>query len=1126
MGAVIMRRAGRETRTTHGSRKPHAASLAKAQPESSRSGRRSRTSLAFPIVGVGASAGGLEAFSQVLEGLPDKVNMALVLVQHLDPFYKSMLAEILARKTKIPVVEAADGTRVLPNHVYVIPPNKMLTISKKILHLDPRPPSGEKYSPIDNFLVSLADDQKERAVGVVLSGTAQDGIWGLRTVKEQGGITIAQEASTAVHSELPRSAANAGVVDLILAPGQIAKELDRLSQHPFIPVVSKLVKEEDVLPQGSLEIIFDLLKNRTGVDFRLYKQTTIRRRILKRMAVLRMDKMEEYAQDIRTNPAEVDTLYQELLVSVTGFFREPKTFQAIESSILPLLLKNRARGETIRVWAPGCSTGEEAFSIAMTLAEYLDSHHLNNPVQIFATDVNDRVLQKAREGVYRDVHGVPLRLLRRYFHRVDASYQVNKQIRGTVVFAKQNVVADPPFSKMDLIICRNLLIYLTPVLQKKLLPILHYSLKPGGFLVLGDFESIDGFSNLFKSVDKKRKIYLKKEMPAILAPILLEPGMSSMGPEHKQTNKSQTSPEADVSREVDRILLGKYSPSSVIVNDDMEVIQFRGRTGFFLEPAPGKPNLNVLNMVREGLMGPLRAAIHHAKGTDKVFRREGIRMRQNGAYATVNIEVTPLKTSHAMLVTFEEGESAVGPLRNLREPPVPKGQKSLRELRSSHLQLQQELASTKEYLQSIIEDKEASNEELKAANEEIQSSNEELQSTNEELETAKEELQATNEELNTINEELQHRNVELVRVNDDLLNLLGNINSPVIMMGNDLRIRRVNPQAERMFRLQSSDIGQPIANIRLGLEISDLAGLLSGVLADMAPKDMEVSDNKGKWYLLSARPYRTADNKIDGVVMTLYDIDKTKRTEQTYKAKYEEYAQIAEEQAAKLSEATRLSAIGETAGMVGHDLRNPLQTILNTVHLAKEKLTADDKHPVYGSVDFERLLENIRDQATNMNRVVSDLQDYAKILKPSLTEVKLDSLIGETLESLRVPKNVKVSRKITETLAVKADQHMLRRVLINLLTNALDAMPSGGGLTIQAERNEKAALIRVIDTGEGIRKEALTKVFSPFYSTKSNGTGLGLAVAKRLTEAQGGSITVSSEQGKGSIFSVEIPLAL
>ncbi|MBO0888596.1 hypothetical protein J2P12_05790, partial [Candidatus Bathyarchaeota archaeon] len=769
MCAVIMKHATRRRRVKPKSGMSPGARPASAGTHIASGKRRSKKSLAFPIVGVGASAGGLEAFSKLLEGLPDTVNMAIVLVQHLDPYYKSMLVQILTRKTKIPVVEATDGTRVRPNYVYVIPPNRMLTISKQTLHLDPRPPTGEKYSPIDNFLMSLAEDQKERAVGVVLSGTARDGIWGLRMIKEQGGITIAQEASSAVQSELPTSAANAGVVDLILTPDQIAKELVRLSHHAFIPVISELVKEEDVLPQGSLEIIFELLKNKTGVDFRLYKQTTIRRRILKRMAVLKIDKMEDYAQYVKQNAGEVDTLYQEILVSVTGFFREPKTFQAIETSILPVLFKNRERGAAIRVWVPGCSTGEEAYSVAMTLAEYLNSHHLDNTIQIFASDVNDKVLQRAREGVYRDVHGVPPRLLRRYFHKVDASYQVNKWIRGMVVFARQNVVADPPFSRMDLVMCRNLLIYLTPVLQQKLLPLIHYSLKPGGFLVLGDFESISGFSNMFKSVDRKRKIYEKKEVPALLAPALLEPTVATLGTKQRQAGKTVVTPEAEISREADRILLGKYSPSSVIINNDMEVIQFRGRTGLFLEPAPGKPNLNVLNMVREGLMGPLRTAIHNAKGTGKVVRREGIQMRQNGAYSTVNIEVTPLKTSHCILVTFEESETTNASSKALKRPVLTKGEKGAKVLRDSYLEVQQELTSTKEYLQSIIEDKEAANEELKAANEEVQSSNEELQSTNEELETAKEELQATNEELNTINDELQHRNADLVRVNDDLL---------------------------------------------------------------------------------------------------------------------------------------------------------------------------------------------------------------------------------------------------------------------------------------------------------------------------------------------------------------------
>ena len=462
----------------------------------------------FPIVGIGASAGGLEAFTQLLRELPSDVNMALVLVQHLDPTYKSMLTELLSRTTNLTVLEVTDGVRVKPRHVYVIPPNTAMTISERVLHLTARVEVEGKHMPIDHFLLSLAKDQKSRAIGVILSGTSMDGIQGLRAIKDEGGITIAQDEKSAKYYDLPRSAVAAGCVDLVLRPEDIAQELVKLSRHPYVPYL-ETEGAENLLPQSDLEKIFGLLRKATKVDFADYKHATIKRRILRRMLILKTEKMEDYLKYLQTNPGELGSLFQDILISVTGFFREPETFEALKHEIFPSILKNRSADDAIRVWVPGCSTGEEVYSLAICLVEYLDRSRVHPSIQIFATDVNEAVLEKARQGVYAASASISAERLRRFFVPTNGSVQVSKPIRRMCVFAKQDVTADPPFSKLDLIVCRNLLIYLGLALQRKLLPIFHYSLKPTGFLVLGDFETVGEFDNIFKLANKRLKIYSK-----------------------------------------------------------------------------------------------------------------------------------------------------------------------------------------------------------------------------------------------------------------------------------------------------------------------------------------------------------------------------------------------------------------------------------------------------------------------------------------------------------------------------------------------------------------------------------------------------------------------------------------
>ncbi|HYU55275.1 MAG TPA: chemotaxis protein CheB [Candidatus Dormibacteraeota bacterium] len=1080
----------------------------------------------FQVVGIGASAGGLEAFTLLLRELPPDINMALVLIQHLDPTYKSLLTELLSKTTKLPVTEVTDGMQVKPRHVYVIPPNTSMTISKGALHLTPRVEVDRKHMPIDHFLQSLSLDQKGRAIGVILSGTSMDGVQGLKAIKAEGGITIAQDEKSAKYYDLPRSAVAAGFVDIILAPKEIAQELTRISEHPYVPYL-ETDKAEELLPQSDLEKIFSLLRRGKGVDFTDYKHATIKRRILRRMLILKINRMENYLKYLQTNPSELNSLFQDILINVTAFFREPATLEALKTEIFPNILKNRPAEDPIRIWIPGCSTGEEVYSVAMNLLEYLDNTRIKPPIQIFATDVNENVLEKARQGVYSASPSISAERLRRFFAKTNGSYQINKTIRKMCIFAKQNVTADPPFSKLDLIVCRNLLIYLGPPLQKKLLPIFHYALKPTGFLVLGEFETIGEFDNIFSVANKRLKIYSKKPMvPRTPLDFSMKYGIELGHVDRTEARPIEgLVPEQAIFKEADRILLTKYSPATVIVNSDLEIIQFRGRTGLFLEPAPGKASLNVLKMAREGLMTNLRAAIDRAKTSGDTVRKKEIAIKSDGKYIDVNLEVVPLKTSTNLpylLIAFEEALPRPIP------GPTTRGARGAKYARDQmaedrkFLRLEQELSANKEYLQSIIQDNESAIEELRAANEEIQSSNEELQSTNEELETAKEELQSTNEELTTVNEELQNRNVELTQVNDDITNLLVSANLPIIMLGNDLRIRRFTPHAEKMFNLLATDVGRSIIDINMNPKTPDMSSLITDVIDSVTPQEIEVKDNNGRWYSIWIRPYRTADNKIDGAVIAFVDIDRIKQAEEKLRAHTEQLEEVVEERTRMLRNSTRMAAIGETAGMVGHDLRNPLQTIINTIHLATESVKSGAAPQ---NLRIEKTLETIREQADFMNKIVSDLQDYARQPKPSLVEYDLQGLIDDTLSSISIPKSVEVSTSLEPGFPkLTVDPNLLRRAFTNIIANALQAMPDGGQLKIRGWKNKEVAAISFQDTGKGIPEDIKAKIFNPLFTTREKGVGLGLAASKMLIESHHGDIKVSSKAGEGTTFTVEIPL--
>jgi two-component system, chemotaxis family, CheB/CheR fusion protein len=855
-------------------------------PDSDRPTERER----FPIVGIGASAGGLEAFTELLSHLPIDTGMAFVLIQHLDPEQKSLLSEILSRSTQLPVHEVEDGMVVEPDRIYAIPSNTIMTIESGILHLTPREKSSRLSMSVDAFLTSLAADRGDRAIGVILSGANTDGSRGLEAIKAAGGITFAQSEDSARVSSMPNEAIATGHVDFILPPAEIAEKLASISRHPYVtspPSTVPIAASSD--GKDPLGTIFGLLRTATRVDFTHYKHTTIERRIFRRMALYRQERLEDYVRYLQENPSEVQALYQEILINITSFFRDAGAFTALKQKVFPALTRERSPESPIRIWVAGCSTGEEAYSIAICLMEFLVDRPRKPLVQIFATDVSEEAIEKARLGIYspHQVAEVSPTQLQRFFTRVEGGYQINKSVRELCIFARQNLIGDPPFSRLDLISCRNVFIYFGASLQKKVLSMFHYGLAADGFLLLGTSETAGETLDLFTPLDRPYKIYQKNPASGRLNLDLLA-GAYPVAIASTNPNTGALNPDdLELYTAADRVVLQQYAPVGVIVDAAMEILQFRGQTGAYLEPSPGRASLNLLNMAREELRIELLTAFHQAKQEGQSVHKEIITTGDTSSTVplrSVRIDVIPFKPTASgedyFLVLFAERVPTV--TNETTGDRLAEREQTGAE-RSQMQQLQQELATTKAYLQSIIEEQRSTNQDLRAANEEILSSNEELQSTNEELQTAKEEIQATNEELSTINEELYRRNAETSRISNDFQNLLGSIHIPILMLEGDLRIRRFTATAAALFNLIPTDIGRPLSDIKHNLRIEHLEQQILAVIDTLEPTNREVQSLDGHWYDLRIRPYRTLENLIDGAVVVLVDINTLKRVSEQLK---------------------------------------------------------------------------------------------------------------------------------------------------------------------------------------------------------------------------------------------------
>jgi chemotaxis methyl-accepting protein methylase len=834
----------------------------------------------FPIVGLGTSAGGLEALEHFLSHVPKGSGLALVIVQHLDPTRKGIMPELLQRHTGMKVIQVKDRTLVQPNCVYVIPPNKDMSLLHGVLHLlEPTSPRGLRL-PIDFFLRSLAQDRQEHSIGVILSGMGSDGTLGLRAIKEKGGVVLVQDPATAKFDGMPRSAMDAGLADIVAPvddlPARILAYLKRtpLARTPEAPLEDKT--------QSALEKAIILLRTHTGHDFSLYKRNTLHRRIERRMGIHQIHKIAGYVRYLQENSQELDLLFKELLIGVTSFFRDPAAWDELRKKILPALIASRTDGQVMRAWVAGCSTGEEAYSLAMVFKEVVEKLKPRKKIslQVFATDLDKDAIDKARQGIYPEniCADVTPERMSRFFTKEENGCRVRKEIREMVIFAPQSLIMDPPFTKLDILSCRNLLIYLAPEMQKKLFPLFHYSLTPGGVLFLGSAETVGTFTDLFAPLNQKLRLFRRTttalrsdpiEFPSSFAPPL------PAGAEPLAAAK----PNASLQSLADHLVLERYAAPTVLVNDKGNILYVSGRTGKYLEPAAGKANWNIFAMAREGLRYELSNAFHKALEQETAVVIRGLQLGANGTKQLVDISVQRLAEPEALrglvLIAFTD---APAPLESVAPGHSgPTGKNSARRTRVAELQRKYQQARLE--AQSIREEMQTSQEELRSTNEEQQSTNEELQSTNEELTTSKEEMQSLNEELQTVNNELQSKVDELSRANNDMKNLLNSTDIATLFLDKNLNVRRFTTQATKIIKLIPGDVGRPITDLASDLLYPELTSDAREVLRKLGFAEKPITTRDGRWFTVRIMPYRTLDDRIDGLVITFADITVAKTLE-------------------------------------------------------------------------------------------------------------------------------------------------------------------------------------------------------------------------------------------------------
>jgi two-component system CheB/CheR fusion protein len=1081
-----------------------------------------------PVAGIGASAGGLEVFKLLLADLPADTGLAIVFVQHLDPQHHSMLAEILARATAMPVSEAADGMPVEANHVYVVPANADLTIAGGALRLAPRTPTPGLHMPIDRFLRSLAEECGSGAIGAILSGTGSDGSAGIEAVKAAGGVTFAQDPATAEFATMPRAAAATGCVDFVLPPERIAAELVRIGRHPYIADAASAA--EGRMPAGDEErfsAILAILHGATGIDFSLYRETMVKRRILRRLALHNIGSLAEYYKCLENDPDEPAALQRDLLIAVTSFFRHPGSFESLKKVVFPRILQGRPANAPIRVWVPGCATGEEAVSIAISLEEYLKETGAAFPVQIFASDVSLAAIEKARGGRYLENIAADLtpERLNRCFTKIEGGgYQVGKNLREMCVFTRHNLIDDPPFSKLDLISCRNLLIYLGSV-QKSIIPLFHYALKPTGFLMLGPSERA-GSGDLFSLVDREHRIYARRETAR--RPRVFH--AAGRGP-RRETAADGATPAAtglwdgsDVPKEVDRILLSRYSPAGVVVGQDLEVIEIRGKATPCLKLPIGKVSFNLMKLIPDtGLSLEVEKLIRQARRSGEPARRERVPCEHEGIAGEWNVEVVPLRAGRrrSTLVLFEPVPGAAG---RQAEPPdaLPKGTLRDRQI----WRLKHQLADAKQRLLSVIEEQRTSREESQNTTEEALSANEELQSLNEELETTKEELQSTNQELISVNDELEAKNAALTQARDFAMSIVETVRQPLLVLDTQLRIRMANQAFCRAFQVPAPEAeGQVVYALSGGSWDSpglrdSLNSLLQG---GTSFPDLEVERD------LPTVGHRTlvlGGCRIHHLGMILLAVDDITERRLAQDALHRSEEHVRQSQ--------KMEAVGRLAGGIAHDFNNLLTAVIGYSDLLQDALAGNQPA-------IQQVLE-IKTAGEKAAALTQQLLSFSRrqVLQPKVLD--LNVIVGDFERMLRrlVGERIKVVVNCASGLwQVRADPGEIGRAIMNLALNARDAMPEGGTLAIETANAMltdadapgqdlapgRYVTMAVRDTGVGMDAEMQAHIFELFFTTKETGkgTGLGLATVLGIVEQCGGAIRCRSELGHGTTFQIFLP---
>ena len=1090
----------------------------------------SKNTTSIPVAGIGGSAGGLEVFKQLLADLPDDSGLAIVFVQHLDPKHHSLLSEILARSTTMPVREAADGMKVEANHVYVIPANSDLTVAQGTLRLTARVQGPGVHMPIDRFLRSLAEECGSRAIGVILSGAGTDGSAGIQAIKAAGGVTFAQDQYTSRFASMPQSAAATNCVDFVLPPERIAAELVRLGRHPYLadsaPLEEALVGGGE---EGPFAAILGVVHAATGIDFSLYREKTIKRRIQRRLALCHIDSLAEYAARLEDDAGELSALQRDLLISVTSFFRDPGSFESLKQLVFPRILQGRAARTPIRIWVPGCASGEEAFSIAIALAECLQATGVSFPVQIFASDISEQAIEKARAGRYLEniAADISAERLNRYFTKIEGSYQVNKDLREMCIFTRHNLLADPPFSKLDLVSCRNVLIYLSSV-QKNIIPLFHYALKANGFLMLGPSETA-AFPELFSLVDREHRIYARRETARKPYPFRSGSGAPFGGP---GANKAAADPPAEVwegagvRQEVDRLLLSRYSPSGVVVDEELEVLEIRGKANAFLSLPVGKVSFNLLKLIPQtSLFLEVEKLVHQVQRTGEAARQEHIPFESDGHTGEVSVEVLPLRArqKNSLLIIFESASVAGEAEAAAATPPAAApGDSKDRQI----VRLKEELTQAKERFLEALEEHQTSREESQNVTEETLSTNEELQSLNEELETAKEELQSTNEELITVNDELQAKNAALAKSRDFAMSIVETVRQPLIVLDLQLRVKMANRAFYRLFHVSPMEAeGLPIFSLSAGpWEIPalrlELEALVHGGLAFPSVEIERDFPGVGRKSLVLGGSHI---EHLKMILLSVEDVSERKHAEDALHRSEEH-----------LRQAQKMEAIGRLAGGIAHDFNNLLTAVIGYSALLLDSLA--------GNAEAVQQVQEIKSAGERAASLTKQLLAFSRrqVLQPKVLD--LNSIVADFDRMLRrlVGERIRVTIDCASDLRpVRADPGEIGRAVMNLALNARDAMPGDGTLTIEtanvtlaeAEARELNlapggyAALTVRDTGVGMDVQMLEHIFEPFFTTKETGkgTGLGLATVLGIVEQSGGAIQCQSEVGVGTNFKILLP---